>query len=72
MRNDRNKKRKHKPESTSGLTEELTEDEQMLIQDILEAHRDTLPANENGANLPLNTVSGAGRSGCLGLKGFDD
>ncbi|PVD38597.1 hypothetical protein C0Q70_01213 [Pomacea canaliculata] len=55
VRNDRNKKRKHKPESTSGLTEELTEDEQMLIQDILEAHRDTLPANENGANLPLNT-----------------
>ncbi|GFO22564.1 retinoic acid receptor [Plakobranchus ocellatus] len=48
VRNDRNKKRKQRPESTSGGSEELTEDDQMLIQDILYAHRDTAPTNLNG------------------------
>ncbi|RUS77161.1 hypothetical protein EGW08_015068 [Elysia chlorotica] len=47
VRNDRNKKRKQRPESTSGGSEELTEDDHMLIQDILFAHRDTAPTNLN-------------------------
>lgn len=55
VRNDRNKKRKQKPESTSGglSSEELTEDDQLLIQDVLEAHKATTPAVENGATPPV-------------------
>ncbi|XP_046555477.1 retinoic acid receptor alpha-A-like isoform X2 [Haliotis rubra] len=41
VRNDRNKKRKIKPECTSSPNEDLTGDDQNLIQDILEAHRAT-------------------------------
>nr|KAG5707687.1 hypothetical protein BaRGS_003262 [Batillaria attramentaria] len=52
VRNDRNKKRKQKPESTSGLSEELTEDDQLLIQEVLEAHRATTPDVENGSSPP--------------------
>ena len=54
VRNDRNKKRKqNRPESTSGgVNEELTEDDQLLIQDILEAHKATIPNMENGSKPP--------------------
>ncbi|XP_059143564.1 retinoic acid receptor alpha-A-like [Physella acuta] len=52
VRNDRNKKRKQKPESTSGITDDLTEDDQMLIQEVLDAHRDTTPSGQNGATIP--------------------
>ncbi|XP_046377647.1 retinoic acid receptor RXR-alpha-A-like isoform X1 [Haliotis rufescens] len=41
VRNDRNKKRKVKPECTSSPNEDLTGDDQNLIQDILDAHRAT-------------------------------
>ncbi|CAG5119171.1 unnamed protein product [Candidula unifasciata] len=47
VRNDRNKKKKQNPESTSCLSEELTEDDQMLLQEVLEAHRDTTPHDQN-------------------------
>ncbi|XP_035824311.1 retinoic acid receptor gamma [Aplysia californica] len=57
VRNDRHKKRKQKPESTSGLSEELTEDDQMLIQEVLDAHRDTTPNSQNGATLPFSSAT---------------
>ncbi|XP_041374942.1 retinoic acid receptor gamma-like isoform X2 [Gigantopelta aegis] len=41
VRNDRNKKRKQKPEGTTGGQDDLTEGDQSLIQDVLEAHRTT-------------------------------
>ncbi|KAK0067210.1 retinoic acid receptor alpha-A-like isoform X1, partial [Biomphalaria pfeifferi] len=57
VRNDRNKKKKMKPESTSSL-DELTEDDQMLIQEVLDAHRETTPNGVNGANKSLFDKSG--------------
>ncbi|KAH9494969.1 hypothetical protein Btru_020722 [Bulinus truncatus] len=53
VRNDRNKKKKMKPESSSSLLDELTEDDQMLIQEVLDAHRETTPKGTNGANKSL-------------------
>ncbi|CAL1534530.1 unnamed protein product [Lymnaea stagnalis] len=61
VRNDRNKKRKQKPESTSGGPDEVTEDDQMLIQEVLDAHRDTTPDGVNGSTLP-GSSSGAATS----------
>lgn len=45
VRNDRSKKKKQKPESSSNISEELTEDDQMLLQEVLDAHRDTTPSS---------------------------
>lgn len=74
VRNDRNKKRKQKPESTSSLTEELTEDDQMLIQEVLEAHRVTTPNIENGVSGSPPTgqpsVSTTNKTLCLTLQGL--
>nr|BAN82614.1 retinic acid receptor-like protein [Reishia clavigera] len=53
VRNDRNKKRKpNKPESSVGsvASEELTEDDHLLIQEVLEAHRVTSPGYDTRAN----------------------
>ncbi|XP_070186582.1 retinoic acid receptor alpha-A-like isoform X2 [Littorina saxatilis] len=60
VRNDRNKKRKQKPESTSGglCSEELTEDDHLTIQDVVEAHRTTTPVLENGATASTKEKSG--------------
>lgn len=57
VRNDRNKKRKQRPESTSGGSEELTEDDQILIQDVVYAHRDTAPSSLNGLSAVTSSPS---------------
>nr|AIB06349.1 retinoic acid receptor [Nucella lapillus] len=63
VRNDRNKKRKLAQMADSGgcgpggspPVEELTEDDQLTIQDVLEAHRATTPALTNGHSSPITT-----------------
>ena len=55
VRNDRNKKRRQKAESTSGGmfgagTEELSEEDQALIADVVDAYRATIPLLEDQGN----------------------
>lgn len=70
VRNDRNKKRKqNRPESTSGgvACEELTEDDQLLIQEIVEAHRVTTPAAVNGNAPPDKPQENSDNGGPVGF-----
>lgn len=54
VRNDRNKKKKPKLENPSSNIEEVTEDEQRVLQEILEAHRVTFPQIEEAVLSPMS------------------
>lgn len=54
VRNDRNKKKKPKLENPSSNIEEVTEDEQSVLQEILEAHRVTFPQIEEAVLSPMS------------------
>lgn len=54
VRNDRNKKKKPKLENPSSNIEEITEDEQGVLQEILEAHRVTFPQIEEAVLSPMS------------------
>lgn len=60
VRNDRNKKRKQKPESTSSLSEDLTDRDQVMLQEIRDALQGTVnTADANPAGRPAAAISDA-------------
>ncbi|KAJ8320416.1 hypothetical protein KUTeg_002003 [Tegillarca granosa] len=55
VRNDRNKKKKLlKPEVSNSNSEDVTDDEHALLQDILDAHRATFPQMQEAALSPVS------------------
>ena len=60
VRNDRNKKKQlnKKMETSSTPTlEEVTDDEQGILQEILDAHRRTFPRIEEAALSPVSNIN---------------
>ncbi|KAK3082684.1 hypothetical protein FSP39_002535, partial [Pinctada imbricata] len=57
VRNDRNKKKKLKGEIVNSNSDEVTEDEHSVLQEILEAHQKTFPQIEEAALSPVPVIT---------------